>query len=33
MSLGRAGSCVCVLGMSHLVMQPVVAVRLDYVPW
>ena len=33
MSLGRVGSCICVVGMSHLVLLSVVAVRLDYVPW
>ena len=33
MSLGRVGSCIRVVGMSHLVLQRVVAVRLDYVPW
>ena len=29
MPLVRVGSCICVVGMSPLVLQPVVAVSLD----
>ena len=32
MFLGRVGSCICVVGMSHLVLQRVVAVRRDCAP-
>jgi hypothetical protein len=32
-SLGSVGSCIGVVGLNHLELQPVVTVRLDQIPW